>query len=311
MGWTASDIDDQSGRVFLITGANSGLGLESTRALVATGAQVIAACRNVDKARSALALSGPGEVEIRQLDLADLASVREFSAAVSSDYPKIDVLMNNAGVMAVPRSETVDGFEQQLGVNHLGHFALTGLLMPSVLAAPEGRVVNVSSSAHRMGTMNFDDLHGRRSYQRWGAYGQSKLANLLFTLELQRRLSAADVPTITLAAHPGFADTNLQYAHANATGSGLEKRVMGVVNKVLAQSAEAGAWPQLYAAVAPGLVGGEFIGPSGVFESRGHPKVVQPNSKAKDVAAAERLWEESTAATGVEFDLPEEAPSAS
>lgn len=309
MGWTASDINDQTGRVFLITGANSGLGLEATKALVAKNARVIAACRNLDKAKAALPLEGPGEVDIRQLDLGDLASVRAFATAVSADYPSIDVLMNNAGVMAVPRSETADGFEQQLGVNHLGHFALTGLLMPSVLAATDGRVVTVSSSAHRMGTMNFDDLHGKKSYQRWSAYGQSKLANLLFTLELQRRLTAAGAQAIALAAHPGYADTNLQYAHANVTGSGLEKRVMGVVNKVLAQSAEAGAWPQLYAAVAPGLTGGEFIGPGGIFESRGHPKVVQPNSKAKDAAAAERLWQESTAATGVEFPLPDPTTS--
>lgn len=309
MGWTASDINDQSGRVFLITGANSGLGLEATKALVAKGARVIAGCRNEGKAKSALALTGPGEVDIRRLDLGDLSSVRDFAAGVSADYPSIDVLMNNAGVMAVPRSETVDGFEQQLGVNHLGHFALTGLLMPSVLAATNGRVVTVSSSAHRMGTMNFDDLHGRDGYQRWSAYGQSKLANLLFTLELQRRLSSAGVAAIALTAHPGYAATNLQFAHADATGSGLEKRVMGVVNKVLAQPAEAGAWPQLYASVAPGLVGGEFIGPGGLFESRGHPKVVQPNSKAKDVASAERLWEVSTEATGVEFDLPNPATS--
>lgn len=309
MGWTASDINDQTGRVFLITGANSGLGLEATKALVAKNARVIAACRNLDKAKAALTLEGPGEVDIRQLDLGDLASVRAFATAVSADYPSIDVLMNNAGVMAVPRSETADGFEQQLGVNHLGHFALTGLLMPSVLAATDGRVVTVSSSAHRMGTMNFDDLHGKKSYQRWSAYGQSKLANLLFTLELQRRLTAAGAQAIALAAHPGYADTNLQYAHANVTGSGLEKRVMGVVNKVLAQSAEAGAWPQLYAAVAPGLMGGEFIGPGGIFESRGHPKVVQPNSKAKDAAAAERLWQESTAATGVEYPLPDPTTS--
>lgn len=304
MKWTSADIGDQTGKVVLITGANSGLGLESARALVARGATVIAGCRDEERARAALQLPGPGSVDVRKLDLADLSSVREFAAQVSADYPGINVLMNNAGVMAIPRSETADGFEQQLGVNHLGHFALTGLLLDRVLDTG-GRVVTVSSSAHRMGTMNFEDLHSRRKYQRWTAYGQSKLANLLFTLELQKRLTAADASTLALTAHPGFSATNLQFAHANMTNSRLERIVMGATNKVLAQSAEEGAWPQLYAAVAPGLRGGEFIGPSGLFESRGHPKVVQPNDRAKDDATAARLWDESTAATGVTYDLPE------
>lgn len=308
MKWTSADIGDQAGQVVVITGANSGLGLESTRALVSQGATVIAGCRDELRARAALDLSGPGSVDVRRLDLADLASIREFAAGVGTDYPAINVLMNNAGVMAIPRSETVDGFEQQLGVNHMGHFALTGLLLEQVMSAA-GRVVTVSSSAHRMGTMNFDDLHSRDKYQRWSAYGQSKLANLLFTLELQRRLDAAGASTMALTAHPGFSATNLQFAHANMTNSRLERVFMSATNKVLAQSPDAGAWPQLYAAVAPGLRGGEFIGPSGLFESRGHPKVVQPNDRAKDVAAAERLWQESTAATGVTYDLPEATTS--
>lgn len=301
MGWSAANIGDLSGKTFVVTGANSGLGLETTRQLVTHGGRVIAGCRDVERSRASLTLPGTGGVDLRTLDLADLASVRRFAESVKGDYQHVDVLVNNAGVMAVPRSLTVDGFERQIGVNHLGHFALTGQLLAPLLSTPGSRVVNVSSSAHRMGTMNFDDLHGSRSYRRWGAYGQSKLANLLFTYELQRRLSDASAPTIAVAAHPGYANTNLQFVHANETGRGFERFFAGLANHAFGQSAADGALPQLYAAVDPAVSGGEYIGPSRFFESRGAPKVVQPDPKARDAAAAERLWEESIELTGVDY----------
>lgn len=301
MGWTAQDIGQLAGTVVVITGANSGLGLESTRALVAHGATVVAACRNLDKGRVCTQAPGSGEVDLRQLDLADLSSIESFATDLLADYPTIDVLMNNAGIMAVEKGTTKDGFERQLGVNHLGHFALTGRLLPALLAAPAARVVNTSSSAHRMGRMNFDDLHGEKSYRRWGAYGQSKLANLLFTLELQHRFTGAHVAAIAVAAHPGYANTNLQGVHAQEKNSRVEELATGLMNKVLGQSAEQGAWPQLYAATAPGVQGGDYIGPGGLFESRGHPKVVHPTERAKDTVDAARLWLESVRLTGVDY----------
>jgi NAD(P)-dependent dehydrogenase (short-subunit alcohol dehydrogenase family) len=301
MGWSSADIGDLCGTTFVVTGANSGLGLETTRQLVAHGARVIAGCRDVERSRKALTLPGPGGVDLREVDLADLSSVRNFAEVVKSDYATVDVLINNAGIMAVPRSLTVDGFERQIGVNHFGHFAMTGQLLTALLAAPNARVVNVSSAAHRMGTMNFDDLHGSKSYSRWAAYGQSKLANLLFTFELQRRFSSAGIEAIAVAAHPGYANTNLQYAHANETGRGYERFLAGLANHALAQSAAGGALPQLYAAVDANVRGGDYIGPSKFFESRGAPKVVQPDPKAHDEIASARLWDESVAATGVTY----------
>jgi NAD(P)-dependent dehydrogenase (short-subunit alcohol dehydrogenase family) len=301
MKWTAADIPDQAGRTIVITGANSGLGLEATKALVAKGATVIAACRNLDAGQVCLAVPGTGTVDLRRLDLADLDSVAEFADGVLADYPTIDVLINNAGVMALPRSTTADGFERQFGTNHLGHFALTGRLLPALLAAPAGRIVTVSSTAHRMGKMNFDDLQSEKSYQRWAVYGQSKLANLLFTYELQARLEAAGAPAIAVAAHPGYSDTNLQTAHARAIGRGIEERVAGLMNKVMGQSAAMGALPELYAATAPGVVGGDYYGPDGFMESRGHPKLVQGNERSRDAADAARLWTESVQLTGVDY----------
>ncbi len=301
MKWTVADISDQSGKTFVVTGANSGLGLEATKALVTHGATVVAACRNLDAGQVCLALPGPGEVDLRRLDLADLASVADFAAAVSTDYPTIDVLINNAGVMALPRAETVDGFERQFGTNHLGHFALTGRLLKPLLASPAARIVTVSSTAHRMGKMNFDDLMGEQNYQRWSAYGQSKLANLLFTAELQQRLAGAGARAIAVAAHPGYSDTNLQSAHARETGRGIEERFTGLMNKVMGQSADMGALPELFAAVAPGVSGGDYYGPDGFMESRGHPKLVTPNNRARDAADAARLWAESVRLTGVDY----------
>lgn len=301
MKWTAADIADQSGKTFVVTGANSGLGLEATKALVTHGATVVAACRNLDAGRICTALPGPGTVDLRRLDLADLTSVAEFAQSVVDDYQTIDVLLNNAGVMALPRGETADGFERQFGTNHLGHFALTGELLDPLLAAPAARVVTVSSTAHRMGKMNFDDLMGERNYQRWSAYGQSKLANLLFTAELQQRFAAAGAKAIAVAAHPGYSATNLQSAHAREIGRGIEEKFTAVMNKVLGQSAEMGVLPELYAAVAPGVAGGEYYGPDGFMESRGHPTLVTPNDRARDEADAARLWAESVRLTGVDY----------
>ena len=299
--WTADDIGDLTGQTIVVTGANSGLGLESTRALVEHGALVVAACRDLAKGQACTLLRGSGSVDLRELDLADLSSVERFAEGVLADYPQIAVLMNNAGVMALPRSETADGFERQFGTNHLGHFALTGRLLPALLAAPAARVVTTSSGAHKMGKMNFDDLQSRRSYRRWAVYGQSKLANLLFTLELQARLSGIGAAAIAVAAHPGFSDTNLQSAHAKAKGSRIEESLNGVVNKVVAQSAQRGALPQLYAATSPAVRGGEYFGPDGFMEIRGYPTVVQPNGRAQDTVDAARLWAESVRLTGVDY----------
>lgn len=289
--WTAADLPSQEGRVFIITGANSGIGLPTARALGKAGAHVVLAVRDVAKGETAAA-SVPGDREVRHLDLADLASVRAFAEAWQGD---IDVLINNAGVMRTPERRTVDGFELQVGTNHLGHFAMTNLLLPQLT----DRVVTVSSNAHRGGSISLDDLNWqRRRYQRWGAYQQSKLANLLFTLELERRLTAANSPVRALAAHPGYAATNLQFRSER----GLEDRVMGLSNRLFAQSDEAGAWPTLFAA-SQDLPGGGYVGPDGLAEQRGHPTLVGRTSAASDVEMAKRLWALSEELTGVQFPL--------
>ncbi|AII06174.1 oxidoreductase [Rhodococcus opacus] len=286
--WTASDIVDQSGRTFVVTGANSGLGEVAARALGKAGAHVVLACRNTHKGE-VVARSIGDNAEVRRLDLSDLASVREFAAGVDS----VDVLVNNAGVMAVPQRKTADGFEMQIGTNHLGPFALTGLLLDKIT----DRVATMSSAAHQAGTIHLDDLNWeRRKYNRWSAYGQSKLANLLFTYELQRRLSAAGSPVKAVAAHPGYASTNLQ-AHTES----VQDKLMAVGNRIFAQSAEMGALPMLYAATAPDVIGGSYIGPDGLFEQRGHPKVVGSNKKSRDEHTARALWSLSEDLTGVEF----------
>ncbi len=289
--WTAADLPSQEGRVFIITGANSGIGLPTARALGKAGAHVVLAVRDVAKGETAAA-SVPGDREVRRLDLADLASVREFAEGWHGD---IDVLINNAGVMRTPERRTVDGFELQVGTNHLGHFALTNLLLPSLT----DRIVTVSSGAHRGGSISLDDLNWqRRRYQRSGAYQQSKLANLLFTLELERRLTAANSPVRALAAHPGYAATNLQFRSER----GLEDRVMGLANRLFAQSDEAGAWPTLFAA-SQDLPGGSYVGPDGFAEQRGHPTLVGRTAAASDVEMAKRLWALSEELTGVQFPL--------
>jgi NAD(P)-dependent dehydrogenase (short-subunit alcohol dehydrogenase family) len=302
--WTAADIPDQSGRIAVVTGANSGLGLETARELVRAGAFVVLACRNTAKGESAAAgitAEVPGaRIEVAELDLASLASVRAFAKRFRSEHAALDLLINNAGVMAPPRRETEDGFELQFGTNHLGHFALTGLLIEAMQQQDDARVVTVSSTAHRMGRLYFDNLQRMHGYHRWGAYGQSKLANLLFAYELDRRLRAAGSAVISLAAHPGYAATNLQTSAPPL----VDRLVMEVSNRVIAQSAAMGALPQLYAATYPGLEGGTFVGPDGVGEQRGHPKQVESSGGARDEEVARRLWEVSEDLTGVSFGLP-------
>ena len=303
MPWTTADIPDLSGRRVIVTGANSGIGLAATAQLVAHGADVTMAVRDEAKGRAAAAQiddGGTGSIELARLDLADLASVRQFATSWREAHPDgLDVLVNNAGVMAIPRRESADGFELQLATNHLGHFALTGLLVGAL--RPDGRVVTVSSSMHRMGRIDFDDLQGTTRYRKWGAYGQSKLANVLFALELHRRAEAADVPLRSIAVHPGYADTNLQAVGPRMSGHRLEATVMGWANRLFGQSAEAGAWPTLRAATDPDLPSGTFVGPTGLRGARGAPGLETPSDAARDPETARRLWEVSTELTGVEY----------
>jgi NAD(P)-dependent dehydrogenase (short-subunit alcohol dehydrogenase family) len=287
----------------VVTGANSGLGLATARELARKGARVVLACRNVAKGEAAvrdIEASAPGAaLELEQLDLASLDSVRSFAERYRSSHDGLDLLINNAGVMAPPRKRTADGFELQFGTNHLGHFALTAQLIGAMEGRDDARVVTLSSQAHRTGRISFDNLGGDRHYFRWRAYGQSKLANLLFALELERRLSAAGSTVKSMAAHPGYAATNLQFAAPPL----VDRLFMTVGNALIAQSEEMGALPTLYAATEPGLPGGTYAGPDGIGEQRGHPQVVSPSGAARDEDLARRLWEVSEEMTGVRFDL--------
>jgi NAD(P)-dependent dehydrogenase (short-subunit alcohol dehydrogenase family) len=293
-GWDAERIPDQTGRGAVVTGANSGLGLVVARELARKGALVVLACRNMDKGRAALAevkaaATGP-EPELEELDLASLSSVRWFAERFKAGHDGLDLLINNAGVMASPRRHTADGFELHLGTNHLGHFALTNLLLPLMEGREDARVVTESSNAHKtVRRIAFDNLNGDRHYFRWNAYGQSKLANLMFALELDRRLRAQGSTVKSLAAHPGYSSTNLQSAAAPV----VDRMIMKVTNAAVGQSAEMGALPTLYAATEPGLAGGTYVGPNGIAEQRGYPRVVRPNRVARDEQAAGRLWEVS------------------
>jgi NAD(P)-dependent dehydrogenase (short-subunit alcohol dehydrogenase family) len=291
-GFTAADVPDLVGQTVIVTGASSGIGLEAAKAFTAHGARVILAVRDEAKGtRAAGTLPAPGAKEVRLLDLASLESVRAFARDWSGP---VDLLINNAGVMIPPLSRTKDGFELQFGTNHLGHFALTNLLLPNIT----GRVVTVSSGAHRSGRIDFDDLNWeRRRYRRWPAYGQSKLANLLFTAELQRRLTEAGSPVLSMAAHPGYAATNLQSHSDNR----LVEFFMGTLgNRLVAQDAASGALPTLYAAVAD-LPGNTFAGPSGFFGSRGAPAPCARSKAASDTEVARRLWDVSETLTGAPF----------
>jgi NAD(P)-dependent dehydrogenase (short-subunit alcohol dehydrogenase family) len=299
-GWEPERIPDQTGRIAVVTGANSGLGLVAARELARKGARVVMACRNLDKGHAAVdAIRSEvpdAQLQLDELDLASLASVRSFAERFTDTHDALDLLLNNAGVMAAPRRQTADGFELHLGTNHLGHFALTNLLLPLMEGREDARVVTLSSNAHKtVRGIAFDNLNGDRRYFRWNAYGQSKLANLLFALELDRRLKARGSTVKSLAAHPGYAATNLQSAAAPL----VDRLFMKVGNAVVAQNDEMGALPVLYAATEPGLEGGTYAGPDGIGEHRGHPKVVQPNRAAKNEETARRLWDVSAELTGV------------
>jgi NAD(P)-dependent dehydrogenase (short-subunit alcohol dehydrogenase family) len=306
--WTAEDVPDLSGQTMIVTGGNSGIGFEAARVLAKRRAHVILACRDLAKADDAIAqiraLNPSASLEAMRLDLASLESVHQFARDFAAKSVPLDVLCNNAGVMAIPHRKTAEGFEMQLGTNHLGHFALTGLLLEPLLAAPAGRVVNVSSTAHKMGRMNFDDLQGERRYLKWVAYAQSKLANLLFSYELQRRLEAAGARAISVACHPGYSATNLQAVGPQMTGSRFGAALMNVGNRLLSQSAAMGALPTLYAATSPDVQGGDYVGPDGFFENYGHPKKTTSTARSHDRAAAKRLWEVSEQLTSVRYPLP-------
>ncbi len=306
--WTEADVPDQRGRTAVITGANTGLGFETARVLAARGARVVLACRDLGRAKEAAAriLGGqsqppgtpPADVPVVRLDLASLASVREAAEEIGSAYGPIDLLINNAGVMMTPLWRTADDFEFQLGVNHLGHFALTGLLLGPMLGREGSRVVTVSSNAHKSGRINFDDLQSQRRYRRLAAYGQSKLANLMFTYELQRRLAAAGSRTESIAAHPGKARTELiRYLPGWARVEDL------IVEEPLGQSAAMGALTTLRAAADPAARGGEYYGPKSRGELRGYPRLVTASDRARDVAAQQRLWGESERLTGVSYPV--------
>ncbi len=313
-GWTAAEIGERSGVLAVVTGANSGLGLIIARELARAGARVVIACRDTvkaDRAAASISAAVPGaQLELRALDLADLASVRAFASNLRETHASVDLLINNAGVMAPPRRITRDGFELQFGTNHLGHFALTGLLLEALLSAPAARVVTVSSAAHVIGKIDFEDLQRERHYNNWTAYAQSKLANLMFCFELQRRATAAGVALRSMAAHPGYAATNLQFAGPSRR---YETALMAVTNRLVAQSAEMGALPVLYAATVPDLPGASFVGPGGLGGMRGHPHVVTAAQRARDEQTWRRLWEVSEQLTGVGYQFapapaPEPAP---
>jgi NAD(P)-dependent dehydrogenase (short-subunit alcohol dehydrogenase family) len=293
VSWTAEEIPDQTGKIAVVTGANSGLGASIARELARAGASVVLAVRNTAKGERVAKEIGD-RARVERLDLADLASVRGFAERFTDD--RIDLLINNAGVMAPPRQLTADGFESQFGTNHLGHYALTGLLLPRLLAATAPRVVTQASGAHRFGWIRFDDLQGEHRYNNWLAYGQSKLANLMFAFELQRR--AAGTKLTSVAAHPGLSATNLQ----TAGPAHWYERIAGQIgNVVIAQSADEGALPALYAATMPDVPPGAYVGPDGLLELRGHPHLVTAAKRAYDERAARRLWEVSEELTGVRY----------
>jgi NAD(P)-dependent dehydrogenase (short-subunit alcohol dehydrogenase family) len=306
--WSVADVPRLDGQTVVVTGANSGIGFEATRVFAQQGATVVMACRSTDRAtdakREVLADNPTGDLHVRKCDLADLTSVAAFAEGVHEEFDSLDVLCNNAGVMAIPRQETADGFEMQFGVNHLGHFALTGHLLDLLQASDsESRVVTQSSGMHERGEIDFDDLHGEHAYDKWDAYGQSKLANVCFAYELQRRLDAAGVNDVTsVACHPGWAATNLQVRTGQESGSGLVLGAMKLANKLFAQSAASGALPIVYAAVEPRVSGGSYVGPGGLLNMRGAPEIQRSSDRSYDESVAERLWEASEELTGVTYD---------
>jgi NAD(P)-dependent dehydrogenase (short-subunit alcohol dehydrogenase family) len=302
--WTPQQMPSQQGRLAIVTGANSGIGYQTARYLARAGATVILACRSAAKGEAArakiVAENSAAKVEVRALDVADLNSVRRFAAEFLGEGKALDLLINNAGVMAIPeRRTTPQGFEMQFGTNHLGHFALTGLLLPALLRQPKSRVLTVASIAHKGGKLNFDDLNGERGYDPRGAYQQSKLANLVFGLEFDRRLRAHSADTASVIAHPGVAVTNIV---SNGMGAGLKARIANMVVSLFAQSDDRGSWPLIYAATSSEVHGGGYYGPDGIAEIKGMPVEVKPKPQALDPAAGKRLWEVSETLTGVRYD---------
>ncbi|MBN1131516.1 MAG: SDR family NAD(P)-dependent oxidoreductase [Bacteroidales bacterium] len=305
--WTAADIPSMKDKVVIITGANSGLGYYTAEALAAKGATVIMACRNIKKgeaARQQIVSSVAGaKLTVYKLDLADLHSVKTFAKAFKDKYSRLDLLINNAGLMAIPYSRTKDGFEMQFGVNHLGHFALTGLLFDILKKTKNSRIVNVSSLAHRMGKIRFRDINWEMGYKKWKAYGMSKLANLLFTDELSRRLNGDGENITVAAAHPGYADTELQSKGSEMRGFKLGAKMFRIANKLAAQSGGMGALPILYAATAEDVVQAGFYGPSGFMKIWGYPAPDTPKQDLIDPGIAAKLWELSEALTGVSYNF--------
>jgi NAD(P)-dependent dehydrogenase (short-subunit alcohol dehydrogenase family) len=298
------EIADLRGRTVLITGANSGIGFEAARQLAAHGPHLLLACRNLEKGERALGTILEGtphaNAELLELDLASLASVRAAAEHLTRRIEALDVLINNAGVMALPPRKTADGFEMQFGTNHLGHFALTGLLFPLLTKATAARVVTVASQMHKYGKMNFEDLQHEHDYERWRVYGQSKLANLLFSYELQRRANKSSLDLTSVACHPGYASTQLQTVGAEMSGNTLMQAAMSAGNAMFSQSAEKGAWPTIYAATSPNVAGGDYIGPS-VLNLWGSPKKGRSSRRSHNPEDAAKLWAVSEELTGVRF----------
>ena len=305
--WTLDLMPEQEGRIAVVTGANSGLGFYTARALARKGAKVIMACRNLEKGEVASQEIVNGgvaaEPEVWQLDLASLESVRQFAQKYAASGLRLDLLINNAGLMAIPYARTADGFEMQFGVNHLGHFALTAQLWPVLSGTGGSRLVQVASIAHRFGKINFEDIHWEQGYKKWKAYGMSKLANLLFVRELTKRIEEAAGGVIVAAAHPGWAATELQAKGARMKGNGMAVESMNLVNKLLAQSGEQGALPSLYAATADQVQQGDYYGPDGWMRMRGWPALESPSRKLLKDTVAARLWEVSESLTGQEFPV--------
>jgi len=304
-GWTESEVPSQEGRVFVVTGGNGGIGYHTARVLAARGARVVMACRRPkagEEAAARIRQSTPeAQLEVEPLDLADLSSVEAASGRIARRLSRLDCLVNNAGIMSVPRSLTVDGWERQLATNHLGHFALTARLLPRLLASPVPRVVTVTSETYRVGRLDFSDLQGEGRYRPWRAYAASKLANLLFALELHRRACAAGSPLLSLAAHPGYAGTRLQ-VHPDRELTPPLQRFWSWANSHVAQDPAAGAWPTLRAATDPAAQGGALYGPSGLLSGPAVLDKVAP--RAGDADAAQRLWQASEAMIGVTLSFP-------
>lgn len=305
--WTQDQMPGQEGKTAVVTGANSGLGFHTSSALAKKGARVIMACRNLEKgeaARQHIVEEGvAAEPEVWKLDLASLESVKKFARTFADKETKLDLLINNAGLMAIPYERTEDGFEMQFGVNHLGHFALTALLWPVLTGTDGSRVVQLSSLAHLTGKIKFDDIHWEKGYKKWGAYGMSKLANLLFVRELSSRLAESGTGVTIAAAHPGYADTELQAKGARIKGNMLGARSMSLINKLLAQSGAKGSLPTLYAATAEGVKQGDYYGPGGWMKLHGWPKPDIPSKKLVNDEVARRLWEVSESLTGIQFRI--------